>query len=193
MKVKSPRLCGEKIRYTVTPSLHGNIGTVWTLQKGKNKVIAILLPGKRKMDRAIRESFPGASPGSRREIETLGRMLARYMEGKDAAISPDLFDMKLLYSFQKKVLMKCRQIPRGKVLSYGGLAKKIGVPRAARAVGTALARNPYPLVLPCHRVVQSTGRPGNFGQNPAMKIALLAGEGVRINRRGIVNEGSFWK
>ena len=88
--------------------------------------------------------------------------------------------------------MKCCQIPRGKVLSYGGLAKKIGAPKAARAVGTALARNPFPLVLPCHRVVRSTGRPGNFGGSPAMKVALLAGGGVRFNKKGIVEKYLFW-
>ena len=179
--------------YAVMPSLHGDIGIVWTLHRGMCRVIAVLLPGKKKMDRAVRDPFPNAARGTCREIETIACRLARFMEGKEVAIPLDLFDMEILYPFQKKVLMKCRQIPRGKVLSYGGLAKKIGVPKAARAIGTALARNPFPLVLPCHRVVQSTRRPGNFGGSPAMKVELLAGEGVRLNGRGIIDAACFWK
>ncbi|MCX5850699.1 MAG: methylated-DNA--[protein]-cysteine S-methyltransferase [Deltaproteobacteria bacterium] len=193
MKMKRTYLRNEKIMYAITPSLRGDIGIIWTLHKGTYRIIAVLLPGKKKMERAVHDSFPGAAPGSRREIGALGRILTRYVKGENVKIPLAVFDMERLYPFQKKVLMKCRQIPRGKVLSYGRLAEKIGAPKAARAAGTALARNPFPLVLPCHRVVQATGRPGNFGGSPPMKVALLAGEGVRLSERGIVDAGSFWK
>jgi len=67
--------------------------------------------------------------------------------------------------FQKKVYEAATKIPPGKVLSYGELATKIGNPKAARAVGQALKKNPFPLVIPCHRVIASTGKIGGFVGN----------------------------
>ena len=70
------------------------------------------------------------------------------------------------------------RIPRGEVRTYGELAAIVGRPRAARAVGTAMARNPVPLLVPCHRVVPSSGGVGNYGFGSDLKAKLLAGEGV---------------
>ncbi|MBE3144695.1 MAG: MGMT family protein [Planctomycetes bacterium] len=67
-----------------------------------------------------------------------------------------------LPAFTRKVLDACRKIPAGKTVSYSQLAGMIGKPRASRAVGSALARNPIPLIIPCHRVVHSDGSLGNF-------------------------------
>ena len=84
--------------------------------------------------------------------------------------------------FQKKVLKALRQVPFGEVISYGDLAKRIGQPGAARAVGTALAHNPIPLVLPCHRVVRRDGSLGGFSGGLDIKERLLTLEGVRLKK-----------
>jgi methylated-DNA-[protein]-cysteine S-methyltransferase len=76
------------------------------------------------------------------------------------------------------VLERLREVPRGETITYGALAARAGNPRAARAVGTACARNPVPIVVPCHRVLPGTGGIGNYGGGPDRKRALLTLEGV---------------
>jgi len=86
-----------------------------------------------------------------------------------------------LAEFQRRVLLETCEIPRGEVRSYAWLALRLGHPGAARAVGSALARNPLPLVVPCHRVVRGDGTIGEYGcGGPAAKRALLAAEGVEL-------------
>jgi len=88
-------------------------------------------------------------------------------------------DLSRLTPFQQRVLRKVRTIHVGQVRSYQWIAKEIGAERAARAVGTALAKNPVPLLIPCHRVVRSDGRLGEYsGGGPSVKAKLLAFEGV---------------
>lgn len=82
--------------------------------------------------------------------------------------------------FQKQVLYAVMRIPRGEVRSYSEVAANIGEHRAARAVGTALARNPIPLLVPCHRVVPGKGGVGNYAYGSDIKSELLTREGVKI-------------
>jgi len=97
--------------------------------------------------------------------------------------TPDLIPMDLssLTFFQRKVLEQILEIPRGEVRSYAWVAREIGHPRANRAVGTALARNPLPFIIPCHRVVCSDGQLGAYsGGVGTLKERLLAHEGVDL-------------
>ena len=71
-----------------------------------------------------------------------------------------------------------RSVHRGETVTYGELAARAGNPKASRAVGTACARNPIPIVVPCHRVLPGSGGIGNYGGGPARKRALLELEGV---------------
>lgn len=105
----------------------------------------------------------------------------------EAAFYLDALDWGACTPFQEKVLRELARIPRGSVISYGALARRAGVPRAARAVGAVMAWNPFPLVLPCHRVVRSSGEIGRYGGGEAMKRALLEREGVRIDGTGKVD------
>jgi methylated-DNA-[protein]-cysteine S-methyltransferase len=75
--------------------------------------------------------------------------------------------------FQKKVLTTLRRVPYGQTISYGKLAEKIGSPKASRAVGQANAKNPIPIVIPCHRVIGSNGKLTGFGGGISIKQALL--------------------
>ena len=93
------------------------------------------------------------------------------------------FDLRGLTPFEQAVLRKTREIPRGEVRPYGWVAREIGHPAAVRAVGTALANNPIPYFIPCHRVVRTDGKIGNYGGGgPEAKRAILTLEGVRVNR-----------
>jgi O-6-methylguanine DNA methyltransferase len=92
------------------------------------------------------------------------------------------FDLRSLSEFERAVLEKAREIPRGEVRPYGWIAREIGRPGAVRAVGSALNKNPVPLLIPCHRVVRSDGQIGEYAFGPARKRALLAAEGLDIGR-----------
>jgi methylated-DNA-[protein]-cysteine S-methyltransferase len=87
-------------------------------------------------------------------------------------------DLSGVTSFQRSVLSTCATIPVGSVRPYGWIASEIGSPGAVRAVGTALGRNPVPLIIPCHRVVRSDGAVGNYAFGPDMKHDLLIREGA---------------
>jgi AraC family transcriptional regulator of adaptative response/methylated-DNA-[protein]-cysteine methyltransferase len=80
--------------------------------------------------------------------------------------------------FQKKVWTALLSIPKGTVASYGDIARRIGAPRAARAVGSAVGENPVSLIVPCHRVITSAGTMGNYGWGVPLKEQILKAEGV---------------
>jgi prevent-host-death family protein len=102
---------------------------------------------------------------------------------KDLAWYPGPVDLSHVGSFQRRVLEYLRRIPRGQVRTYRDVAREIGHPGATRAVGTACARNPVPLVIPCHRVVRSDGGLGGYSLRGgvALKRRLLEGEGVDVS------------
>jgi len=98
-------------------------------------------------------------------------------------------------SFRKKVYAQLNRIPRGRVATYGAIAKKLGSKRYSRAVGTAVATNPISLIIPCHRVLPSSLKVGNYGmpgRNPTeggpIKRALLKREGVKFIEDKVVEE-----
>jgi len=93
----------------------------------------------------------------------LQERIAAYFEGENVDFSTDpAVNLDHLNAFDRKVLQTCRKIPSGETTTYGELAVRVGHPGAARAVGAALARNPIPLIIPCHRVLRSDGTLGGF-------------------------------
>lgn len=90
------------------------------------------------------------------------------------------FDLDHLRPFAQAVLASARCIPPGEVRSYSWVAREAGNPAAVRAAGTALGRNPVPLLVPCHRVVRTDGRIGDYALGPEMKRAVLIAEGVDL-------------
>jgi O-6-methylguanine DNA methyltransferase len=90
------------------------------------------------------------------------------------------YDLGALSPFQQAVLRKTAEIPPGEVRPYAWVAREMGQPGAVRAVGSALGRNPVPILIPCHRVVRSDGRIGNYALGTAMKSRLLSEEGVDV-------------
>lgn len=92
--------------------------------------------------------------------------------------------------FSEKVHLIVRKIPRGKVTTYREVARAIGRPQAARAVGNALNRNPYAPQVPCHRIVRSDGLVGGYAKGAKAKAKILEGEGIRV-QRGKINLKEF--
>ncbi len=116
---------------------------------------------------------------SDRETAGTRDALSAYLEGDDERLAMPV-DLGLVRApFRRAVLEALHdEVGRGEVVSYGALAARAGRPKAARAVGTACARNPVPIVVPCHRVLPGDGRLGNYGGGPERKRTLLALEGV---------------
>jgi methylated-DNA-[protein]-cysteine S-methyltransferase len=122
---------------------------------------------------------------SESETAVVRDALSAYLEGDDERLQVPV-DLGLVRApFRRSVLETLhRDVGRGQVVTYGALAARSGHPRAARAVGTACARNPVPIIVPCHRVVPGSGGVGSYGGGPARKRALLELEGALPPRLG---------
>lgn len=90
--------------------------------------------------------------------------------------------MSSMAKFQANVLELVSKVPKGNVTTYKELARALGRPRAWRAVANALAINPHPIKIPCHRVVRADGKVGGYKLGEKRKVELLLGEGVIINK-----------
>lgn len=157
-------------------SFKTSIGTVRTAATDKGLAL-ICLPGesKRHFEERVRKLFDGHQVQSGGEVNRKAqKQIIAYLDGKRTR-----FDLPLdLHGtpFQKTALRRVARIPYGKVKTYGEIAAAIGKPRAARAVGSANARNNLPLVIPCHRVVATNGL-GGYGGGLTLKKRLLKMEG----------------
>ncbi len=149
------------------------------------KVVSVELePTRERLGKTIGKKFPGAG-GVAADNTGPGRFLRDYSEGKmlsekDIAALP--MDWERISPFQLKVLRKTAMIPYGKTATYGEIAAEVGNPAAARAVGAALARNPWPVLVPCHRVIGKGGSLVGFGKGIAAKDALLKFEERNMRR-----------
>ena len=112
-------------------------------------------------------------------IDPARRQLDEYFEGHRQRFELPL-DIDSLAEFNRRVLQELARVPYGEVVTYGELATRSARPRAARAVGTVMNRNPLPIVLPCHRVIGSTGKLVGYGGGLERKEALLRLEGALL-------------
>lgn len=111
------------------------------------------------------------------------RDLERYFAGERVTFKLDVDAYGAVHGFtgfELAVYKALARVPYGEVVSYRDLALAAGRPNAYRAVGSAMARNALPVILPCHRVIKNDGRLGFYGDDPAWKERLLALEGVRV-------------
>jgi len=106
-------------------------------------------------------------------LDTAARQLEEYFAGGRRRFELPV-DLQLARGFRRAVLEYLPDVGYGSTVSYAALAAATGSPRAVRAVGTACATNPVPIVVPCHRVVRSDGTPGQYGGGSAAKLTLLA-------------------
>jgi methylated-DNA-[protein]-cysteine S-methyltransferase len=123
---------------------------------------------------------------SDRELADVRDKLQEFLEGTQEGELDIPFDLQLVRSpFRRKVLeVLAGEVHRGETIRYGELAARSGNPKAARAAGTACATNPIPVIVPCHRVLPSTGGVGSYGGGPPRKVQLLELEGALPPRLG---------
>ena len=135
-------------------------------------------PTREQALRGLQREFPAGTVVADipREIE---RELREYAEGRGHSFSLPL-DLAGIKPFQRAVLVAIAKIPFGETRTYGWVAREIGNPKAARAVGQALHTNPIPIISPCHRVIAGDGSLGGYGGGVPMKQRLLRLEGALL-------------
>ena len=164
---------------TIRKTPFGTAAILWAGDPAHPVVRRILLPQTQAAAaQAIRRIDPQATAASCAEIDALARAIAAMLSGESVRFSLALLALDTCPPFQQAVLRATARIPRGQVRTYGQIAAQLGKPGAARAVGNALAANPFPLAIPCHRVVRAGGQLGGFGGGSALKRALLDLEGA---------------
>ena len=169
----------EGLADAIFTRLNSPLGRLLVVQ-GPDGLVRIAFPEEAE-DHVLAQIAAALGPnviGSDRELSTERDAISEYLEGEATALSLPV-DLRLAHApFRRAVLEKLREVPRGETVSYGQLAARAGNPRASRAVGSACATNPIPIVVPCHRVLPGTGKLGNYAGGPERKRVLLGLEGV---------------
>jgi methylated-DNA-[protein]-cysteine S-methyltransferase len=113
-------------------------------------------------------------------VSQAAKRIANHLAGKNDDLKDIKVDLSNFTSFTKRIYTALRDVKPGRTVTYGELAKKAGKPNAARAVGSAMAKNPIPLIVPCHRVIRADGRIGEFSAvaGSSLKRLLLGIEGA---------------
>jgi methylated-DNA-[protein]-cysteine S-methyltransferase len=165
--------------FTLFDTALGRCGIAW----GERGIAAIELPGRddAATRRRLRRAVPGATEtappdGVRAAIDAIVRLF----DGEPADLSAVALDMDGVPEFHRRVYDVARTIPPGETVSYGAIAARLGEPGAAQAVGYALGRNPFPIVVPCHRVLAANGALHGFSAPGGLetKRRMLAIEGA---------------
>lgn len=174
---------------TIEPTPFSRLGLIWHGTAATPVVHAIHLPNE--YDSALTD-IPDVDERSCAVVDTFCDRIRRYLSGENLTLPLDLLDLDRRPTFQQRVLRAEYAVPRGRVTTYGQLARSIGAPRAARAVGRALGTNPFPIVIPCHRAVRGDGGLGGYRGGVAMKRRLLGMEGVAVTDAGVVGSQMHW-
>ena len=163
-----------KLYYTTFESPLG-----WLLLVGKDGKLVELHRPKPSREEAISDVPPEAEESESGFGEII-ELLRLYFQGKPVDFSRVPVELDGLGEFEKSVLIEAMKIPYGSITSYGELAAIAGSPGAARAVGNAMRKNPLLIIVPCHRVLYSSGGIGGYSAGLNLKRKLLALEGVSI-------------
>ena len=162
--------------YIVFPTTLGPCAIVW----GATGVLGVLLPERdegntrESLRRRWPEAVEAAPPAA---VEDVIARIVALLAGEKVGFADTVLDLSAVPDFHRRVYEIARSIPPGETLTYGEIARRLGSPNDARAVGQALGRNPWPVILPCHRVLAASGRTGGFsapgGVDTKMRILSI--------------------
>jgi methylated-DNA-[protein]-cysteine S-methyltransferase len=153
------------------------VGTVLVAASDRGLCRISYDPDPERVVEALARGFGVRVLRSPRPVDDVRRQLDEYFDEKRTRFDVDV-DLRTSAEFSRQVLERLAAVPHGQVTTYGALAKAVGRPRAARAVGTVMNRNPIPIVLPCHRVVGSNGSLVGYAGGLERKRLLLSLEGA---------------
>ena len=181
---------------------HGIWFSIVVNRNGKLVACAFSDRSRGESEKAVKKSLPKSTsyPLSKHHADSQSfRVLTRFYNGKGDGTNLQTLDLSSVSGFRRDVYNLLCRIPLGKVTTYGAIAQKLGGKRYARAVGTAVATNPLPLIIPCHRVVPASLRVGNYGmcgRDPTkggyMKRKLLEREGVKFQGERVSKESTWF-
>jgi O-6-methylguanine DNA methyltransferase len=161
--------------------LESPVGPVYVAHSKAGISMVTRASSDEEFERAFRRRFGRSATRERAVPPASVRALVRNLKAPKGTPASNLrFDLRGLSEFERAVLMKALEIPRGEVRPYSWIAREIGHPGAVRATGSVLAKNPVPLLIPCHRVVKSDGTIGAYSLGGARnKRTLLEIEGAQ--------------
>jgi methylated-DNA-[protein]-cysteine S-methyltransferase len=164
------------VAYELTDS---PIGTLLVAASERGLCLISFDPEPDREAEGLARAFGARVLRSPRPVDEARRELDEYFAGRRREFDLPV-DLTPVPTFQREVLAELVRVPYGSLETYGGLAARVGRPRAARAVGGALHRNPVPIVVPCHRVVGASGSLTGYGGGLERKEWLLAAEGALL-------------
>jgi methylated-DNA-[protein]-cysteine S-methyltransferase len=171
----------------------GPVALLWSVCRGQPKIRRVLLSKSEVSAKlAVKTSFPDSISSSCAEIDAVANKILAFLSGDDIHFSLCIICLHLCSRFQQEVLRAEHGIPRGSVSTYQKIAKHLGNVNGARAAGGALANNPFPIIIPCHRAIRSDGTLGGYQGGLEMKRTLLKMEGVFFNALGHVLTDKFF-
>jgi methylated-DNA-[protein]-cysteine S-methyltransferase len=173
--------------YALLSSAFGTFAIVWQETDRGPRVCRIFLPEEQaSVENLVQTDFADSSRLSCPTITELGERIQSFLEGEAVDFELGVIALENCSEFQGRVLLAVHGILRGWVSTYGNIARSLQVPGGARAVGRALSLNPFPIIIPCHRIIKSNGELGGFRGGLRMKKILLELEGIEFSQTGNV-------
>jgi methylated-DNA-[protein]-cysteine S-methyltransferase len=172
------------VGYALFPTEIGTCAIAW----GERGVVAVELPARddaRTRSRILQRWPDALEVRPPLDVGRSIRQIIRLLRGEDVDLRDVTLDMADVPDFNRRVYEVARAIPPGCTRTYGEIATEIGDPHLARAVGQALGQNPFPIVIPCHRVTAAHGAIGGFSApgGARTKLRMLAIEGVQVGEQ----------
>lgn len=175
----------KKIETATLATQYGEIVCVWRIDDSRPKILRIFLSNPESGD-IIRRSasliqhhyYPTAVPGTNKQITGILDDITDFLHGIPVKFTHELLDFDGCWSQQSSIIRIEAGISRGRITTYTQLANACGIIHGARVVARALAQNPFPLIIPCHRTVRKDGDLGGYQGGLAMKRVLLENEGI---------------
>ncbi len=173
--------------YTSMTSAIGDITLLWQ-RNPELSIKRLILPNEHD-----KIAWRQCQSDTNRIVNKLINAIRDYIGGGKKRLPIDLLDWSVCTVFQEQVLKKEWLIPYGKVISYQDLAIRVRDRHCCRAVGSALSRNPFPIIIPCHRTVCADGRLGGYRGGLKLKSRLLKLERIKFDRNNRISKEFFWK
>lgn len=181
-------LDGDGVPFRVAATGRGIVAAAW---EPDEEAFADALRARLGIPVVAGADVPADDP-ARGVLDAAVPVITAMLRGRPEDASAIPVDLRDRPAFHRRALEAVREVGWGETASYGGIARRIGAPRAARAVGGALGRNPISMIIPCHRIIAGDGTLGGYGgdgwidrdRQLSRKEALLLREGVTVRRRG---------
>ena len=160
--------------FATFPSIYGNFTIVWKEETSQIQIQRLFLSDETlDSEKKALSYFRKIDQGEIRKINSIAEQIQRFFNGEEINFDLNLLDFTVCSATQEKVLLAESNIPRGWVSTYKRIAAETKIKNGSRVVGNSLAKNPFPIFIPCHRAIRTDRKLGGFQGGIAMKRALL--------------------